>query len=190
MIVNAFVALLSSAEHSNRVVSLKFHPSDGNRILSAGWDGCIRLWDIEKECCIFEITDTVPRGDCVAFSGDKEYIVSASHRTFERIQLWGANDGTLVKETCPDYDGMAYATAFNHGNGKTGSFLVVGGVGGSEGQELRVYRQTDTDMELAAAVPLEGGCCSVVCAPNDTMVMGITMLGKLKVFDVMLDVFV
>ena len=32
--------------HSNRVFSVKFHPTDDNLILSAGWDNTVQVWDI------------------------------------------------------------------------------------------------------------------------------------------------
>ena len=36
----------SSAGHSNRVFSVKFHPEDPNVLLSGGWDNTIQIWDL------------------------------------------------------------------------------------------------------------------------------------------------
>ncbi|GCA64192.1 hypothetical protein KIPB_013522, partial [Kipferlia bialata] len=35
--------------HFNRVFSLKFHPTDPNLLMSAGWDNTIQIWDLRGD---------------------------------------------------------------------------------------------------------------------------------------------
>jgi len=35
----------SSAGHSNRIFSCKYHPGDPNIIVSGGWDNTVQIWD-------------------------------------------------------------------------------------------------------------------------------------------------
>ena len=34
-----------AAGHSNRIFSVKFHPTDEHLVLSGGWDNTIQVWD-------------------------------------------------------------------------------------------------------------------------------------------------
>ena len=38
-----------SAGHSNRIFSIKFHPSDENILVSGGWDNTVQVWDVRVE---------------------------------------------------------------------------------------------------------------------------------------------
>ncbi|KAJ1637788.1 WD40-repeat-containing domain protein [Pavlovales sp. CCMP2436] len=59
--------------HSNRVFSLRFHPTDENVLLSAGWDNTIQIWDLRIEGAVRSIFGPHICGDSVDISGEKSY---------------------------------------------------------------------------------------------------------------------
>jgi len=36
----------STPGHSNRIFSVKFHPSENDIIISGGWDNTVQVWDV------------------------------------------------------------------------------------------------------------------------------------------------
>ena len=87
--------------HSNTVDSVKFLP-DGQRLLSASWDGTIRLWDLEtgREAQRYNIpheADTAPpRVYMIELLPNGEQFVSGSQDGL--IRLWDIASGEVLRE--------------------------------------------------------------------------------------------
>lgn len=127
------------AGHSNRVFSLRFHPTDENVLLSAGWDNTIQMWDLRTEGSVRSIYGPFIAGDSVDISGNE--VVSGSYRATEQLQLWDYRTGDLIS-TVPWVDEsepcMLYAAQFS----RSGTLVAAGGAGANE---VRVFSRSTNE---------------------------------------------
>ena len=64
--------------HRSRVHSVKSHPDDENIVASAGWDGCVKLYDIRDKAPIGSMRGAQVGGDAIDIFED--LVVSGSNR--------------------------------------------------------------------------------------------------------------
>ncbi|CAM9640429.1 unnamed protein product [Chrysoparadoxa australica] len=150
--------------HSSRVFGLRFHPTDSNLLVSAGWDSCVYVWDILKEQTIMNIFGPHVCGDALDITEHR--ILTGSWRNSDRLQLWNLESGAAAgelswgakhwKESTGGSAGACrlYAACFSHGKGADGKFIAAGGAGGPGGiNEAKVYLHGGAD---------KGESCSVI----------------------------
>ena len=130
--------------HSNRVFSVKFHPTDENLLLSGGWDNTIQVWDVRAGHSVRSIFGPHMCGDGLDVSVDpstgKSTILTGSWRPESPLELWDMATGT-VQEVVPWKESMLasqpcmlYAAQFS--KHKNQRFIAAGGSGANE---ARVY---------------------------------------------------
>jgi len=87
----------STAGHSNRVFSLKYHPEHPNIMLSGGWDNTVQIWDTRKGHSVASIWNCYLCGDSVDFSSDGKSVLTGSWRTENALQLWDFGSCELIE---------------------------------------------------------------------------------------------
>ncbi|KAG8469846.1 hypothetical protein KFE25_006301 [Diacronema lutheri] len=141
------------AGHSNRVFSLRFHPTDEHMLLSAGWDNTIQMWDLRTEGSVRSIFGPHICGDSVDISGND--IVSGSWRPTEQLQLWDYRSGELIANV-PWLDSsepcLLYAAQFS----ASGKHIAAGGSGANE---VRLFSRSS--LEPVGVVNLSKGVYGV-----------------------------
>lgn len=92
-VTGAGVALLTG--HTNTIDSVRWSP-DGQHLLTASWDGTIRLWDVRRGRKVLNIyeghTDQVYM---VRWSADGKQFLSASRD--KTIRLWDVESGKVIR---------------------------------------------------------------------------------------------
>lgn len=76
---------VNTAGHSNRVFSIKYHPTDHNLILTAGWDNTVQFWDTRKGHSVQSIYGIHMCGDGLDISQDGTRMLTASWRLGKEI---------------------------------------------------------------------------------------------------------
>ncbi|KAI6657881.1 Katanin p80 WD40 repeat-containing subunit B1-like [Oopsacas minuta] len=87
-----------------RVFSAKFLPGDSTALITAGWDGTIKFWDLRSPGnFIREITGPVIASDALDVEPTSKYILTGSFRKSRACQVHAWEDG---KELATLGDGM------------------------------------------------------------------------------------
>lgn len=81
----------TTAGHSNRIFSMKFHPTDENVIISGGWDNTIQIWDLRVKHSVRGIYGPHIAGDALDIQGDE--ILTGSWRPDSPLELWDYASG-------------------------------------------------------------------------------------------------
>lgn len=76
-----------SAGHSNRIFSVKFHPTDSNILVSGGWDDTIQIWDLEAEKSIKSIYGPHVCGDSLGFDQKGKSLVVGSYGSCDQLKV-------------------------------------------------------------------------------------------------------
>src|ERR1035441_3329484 len=80
--------------HPEELQDACFTP-DGTRILSAGAEGTVRLWDAQSGAALGSLLWPADAVSSCLFSPDGRHVVTASHR--HAIKVWSAENGELVR---------------------------------------------------------------------------------------------
>ena len=80
-----------TAGHSNRIFSMKFHPTDENVLLSGGWDNTIQIWDLRVKHAVRGIYGPHIAGDALDIKNDE--ILTGSWRPENPLELWDYGTG-------------------------------------------------------------------------------------------------
>jgi len=89
--------LKESAGHSNRVFSLKYHPTDPNILISGGWDNTVQMWDVRRGHSIKSLWNCYICGDSVDLSNDGTRILTGSWRPEDALQIWDMGTGKVIE---------------------------------------------------------------------------------------------
>ena len=148
-----------SFRHAPSVLDVAFFP-DARRVVSAGKDHTLRIWDVRTGNELFTLRGHSAAVTCVAVSADGNLIASGSED--KTIKLWDPESGREVR------------TLRGHGDAVTSIAFAVNGkllVTGSQDKTARVW-SLDKD---ATAKPLEfkhdNWVSAVAFAPNSKRVL-------------------
>lgn len=141
--VHAYDSRRGTTGHSNRVYALRYHPLDGNVIVSGGWDNTIQVWDVRAGLSVRSIYGPHICGDGLDLSPDGSVILTAAWRPNEALQRWETATGKLI-DTVPfaagpgglgaDRPELLYAAAW----APDGRSFAAGGCGTNESKVFAV----------------------------------------------------
>lgn len=156
--------------HSNRVFSLKYHPTMKNILVTGGWDNTVQFWDLRKGHAIRSIFGPHICGDAVDISQDGETILTGSWRIDKQLQLWDFRSEKLV-DTIPWRSGvslsepcMIYAAQFS----KTNSQMII--AGGSGANEAKLFDRANGNAAFGTIMGMSRACYSVDFSHDSSMV--------------------
>jgi COMPASS component SWD3 len=155
--------------HSNRVFSVKFHPTDPNLLISGGWDNVVFVWDKRKEGPIAHIFGPSVSGEAIDVYGD--YILAGSYSSEENLYLMSIKDATVLNHIewydTPMYKSTAlippcvYTSHFTKPDAK---YIIAGG---TSRNEVRVFKNIDNFSQIkgiGSVANLMSACLTVDCA--------------------------
>jgi WD40 repeat protein len=123
--------------HSNRIFSLKYHPTMKNVVVTGGWDNTVQFWDLRKGHAVRSVFGPHICGDAVDINLDGNTILTGSWRVDKQLQLWDFGSGKLV-DTVPWRSGVSlsepcaiYCAQFSKESGSS-AMIVAGGSGSNE----------------------------------------------------------
>jgi len=148
--------------HSNRVFSLKYHPTMRSVLVTGGWDNTVQFWDLRKGHAVRAIFGPHVCGDSVDISQDGETILTGSWRVDKQLQLWDFRSERLL-ETVPWRTGvslsqpcMVYAAQFSKNDGS--SMIAAGGSGANE---AKLFDRRNGSAAFGTVMGLTRACYSV-----------------------------
>jgi WD40 repeat protein len=125
--------------------------ADGGRIVSAGQDGTVRLWDASSGQAIGQPLKGHQGGVSAEFSADGSWIVSAG--SDGTVRLWDAKSGQAIGQPLKGHQGEVLSAAFSADGGR----IVSAGVDGT-------VRLWDAKSGQAIGQPLKGHQGAVLSA--------------------------
>lgn len=155
--------------HSNRIFSVKFHPTNPNLIISGGWDNVIFVWDTRHEGPVSHILGPNVSGEAVDVYGD--YILAGSNSDDENLYLMSIKDAK-VTHNIKWYDTEMYKDSAlippciysSHFTKPDASYIVAGG---TSRNEVRVFKNIDNFSKIqgiGSISNLQSACLSIDCA--------------------------
>eukprot|EP00747_Dinoflagellata_sp_TGD_P165859 gnl/TRDRNA2_/TRDRNA2_187804_c0_seq1.p1 gnl/TRDRNA2_/TRDRNA2_187804_c0~~gnl/TRDRNA2_/TRDRNA2_187804_c0_seq1.p1 ORF type:complete len:360 (-),score=60.74 gnl/TRDRNA2_/TRDRNA2_187804_c0_seq1:71-1150(-) len=157
--------------HSNRVFSLKYHPTMRSVIATGGWDNTVQFWDLRKGHAVRAIFGPHVCGDSVDISQDGDTILTGSWRIEKQLQIWDFRSEKLM-ETIPWRTGvslaspcMVYAAQFS--KDESSSMIAAGGSGANE---AKLFDRRCGATAFGTVMGLSRACYSVDFAHNGSMV--------------------
>lgn len=154
---------LNTPGHSNRVFSLKYHPTMRNVMVTGGWDNTVQFWDLRKGHAVRAIFGPHVCGDSVDISQDGETVLTGSWRIEKQLQLWDCRSEKLL-ETIPWRSAgvslaapcMVYAAQFSKNDGS--SMIIAGGSGANE---AKLFDRKSGGSVFGTVMGLQRACYSV-----------------------------
>lgn len=93
--------------HSGRIMSLRFVPQMPSRLISAGIDRQVVIWDVLKGLAVGHIPNVAPLRESVDVSPDGYRLLTASFRRQAPLQVW--NTDTSEMKTEVPIDGKTFS---------------------------------------------------------------------------------
>jgi COMPASS component SWD3 len=169
--------------HSNRVFSVKFHPTDEHLILSAGWDNTVQVWDLRVAGSVRSIFGPHICGDSMDIDPDGTEILTGSWRPENQIQTWDLASGALIDTINWPASGvttteplMCYAARYS----PDGKYIAAGGSGANE---LRLFDRKTSD-SISTTGALASGVYSIDFASSCDRLICSLADGNIHTFDV------
>lgn len=144
--------MTSTRGHSDRVYSIKFHPTDSNLLLSGGWDNTVQIWDMRTH----ESVGCLPGPHICGDSLDvyQNTILACSWRTHDQIQIFDLRTNSEVKTmrwslAGDDKQCQIYVARFTN----DGKHFIAGGSGLNQ---VKVF-STETFSSVGLPMTFSGG---------------------------------
>jgi len=156
--------------HSNRILSVKYHPKMPHVIMSGSWDRMLQFWDTREGNSVRCILGPYICGDSMDISDDGDTLLTGSARPDKQLQLWNFGSGrllqTIANTWAEDTSCQVLAAQFSkHDNNNT---IVAGGSGSSV---VKLY-DGKSDWQNFGNIDLgvDAACYAVDFARNGSMV--------------------
>jgi len=117
-------AVMAHPGHSNRIFSVKFHPTIPHLIFSAAWDRCVHVWDIREKKSVKTIYGPFVCGESLVVQEDT--IITGSWRKENSIETWDLGTGLRSRVFDWSVSPMVYSMKAHP---KIPGILAVGGTG-------------------------------------------------------------
>ncbi|TPX68243.1 hypothetical protein SpCBS45565_g03291 [Spizellomyces sp. 'palustris'] len=159
-----------TAGHSNRIFSVKFHPTDPHCLISGGWDNTIQIWDIRVGHSVASIYGPHICGDALDVSEDGSRILTGSWRKDDVLQIWSLKTHSLV-ETLPwsvDPDNKHHTLLYSAQYSKHGNKYILAGGGGIHNQVKLYSTALKRPVGMVHSVP--GTVYGVAMSANEKVV--------------------
>ncbi|KAJ3151692.1 hypothetical protein HDU89_001740 [Geranomyces variabilis] len=165
-----------TAGHSNRIFAVKFHPTDTNCLISAGWDNTVQIWDPRVARSVRSFYGPHICGDALDFLPgtateglNGSLLVCGSYRKNDALQIWSFAEGALV-ETIPwthaDNPDPQMSLLYSVGASASGKYIVA--AGGSSAQ-FKVF-STTSKRPVGMVTNLPGTIYSAAMSHDEKMV--------------------
>lgn len=149
--------------HSNRIFAVKFHPDNGNLLLSGGWDNTLLLWDVRTPEPVDHFLGPNISGESIDMLGSQilagSWTDEANLRIFDMrkasAEIWidwfGADDET-EEGVVPSW---VYSAMFSkpHEN-----YIIAAGAAKNE---VRLFRNEDGYKGVAKVTGIKAPCLSI-----------------------------
>ncbi|XP_024388402.1 uncharacterized protein [Physcomitrium patens] len=127
---------VTTAGHSNRVVALKWHPSDIDITLSGGWDKTVQVWDARAGTSVRSLYGMEIYGDALDIKEGNNHVLTGSWRRRDQLQEWDFGSGQLIENLCwpPGNVGVEPCRLYCavYGTGFSQNLIAAGGSGSNE----------------------------------------------------------
>jgi WD40 repeat protein len=137
------------AGHINRVYCIKGHPEDKNILVSSGWDGMLKIYDIRDKNPVASMGGSLVSGDSLDIFEDM--IVAGSYRNKDVMQMYSFSQRKRVHNfdynqgVAKDTDaGYVFSTRFTN----DGHFIIAGGAGKNELKVFANNADTKADFKI------------------------------------------
>jgi WD40 repeat protein len=124
--------------HTDNTYALTFSP-DGGSLVSASWDGSVKLWDLKSGALHWTGWHT-SNAECLAFAPDGSILASGGHDA--TVRLWDPRSGANL-QTLP-HPGYVFAVTWS----PDGHLLVSGDFNGG----IRVWEVQQTSLTLRSEI--------------------------------------
>ncbi|KAJ3158825.1 hypothetical protein HDU86_002512 [Geranomyces michiganensis] len=159
-----------TAGHSNRIFAVKFHPTDSNCLISAGWDNTVQIWDSRIARSVRSFYGPHICGDALDFlPGTDGMLVCGSYRKYDALQIWSLAEGALVETipwTHPDNADPQMSLLYSVAASTGGKYIVA--AGGSSAQ-CKVF-STTLKRPVGMVTNLPGTVYSAAMSHDEKMV--------------------
>lgn len=146
-----------------RVFGIRFHPNDPTSLLTGGWDGTFKFWDLRNlSNFIREFTGPVIASDAMAVHPETKQILTGSFRKKKALQVYSWETGAEIATLADGMMSQAYSVCW-----ATPDVAVFGG---AYQHLMKVVNQSDNLVlgevtnvpDAVYSVDAEGGLISMV----------------------------
>lgn len=129
--------------HSNRIMAMKFHPTEPSLLITGGMDNTTQIWDTRVGYSVRSLWNCDITGDSIDWAQDGRHILTGSRRHRNALQIWDSSTGECIEnvdwgsvspkgETC-----MIFGAQFSK---DPTSIMIV--AGGSNANETKFFTRT------------------------------------------------
>jgi WD40 repeat protein len=157
--------------HINRIYSLKAHPTEKNLLVSAGWDGMVKIYDIRDKAPVASMGGSLVSGDAIDVYDDM--IIAGSYRNKDVMQMYSLSQQKRVhnfefnQSGNKDLDsGFIFSTKFSN----DGNFIIAGGAGKNELKVFNNNADSNADFKIQMEIrEMPMPVNTIAVNPNSTM---------------------
>jgi WD40 repeat protein len=157
--------------HTSRVTELHFSP-DGKRLMSAGYDRVMRVWDFENRRLLREFPVRIP--DSVALSPDGRFVAGRDAEDERLVRNWSAESGASLHTWNPFETGLPLRATFSSDSSR----LVTG----SDRGKVQVW-DISAAKELLRFNAHGGPVIDALLTPDDRLLITAGDEGRLRIWD-------